>query len=317
MSIAFSTEHLHQRDRVPYWVDVATEAFFRHQFSAKDGDFAGSLNGNWLDNLYLCRCECTPCEVTRTRREAARDDIDDLILGVRVDGRSTMSQDGRDHSIGKGMLYLQDVSRPLDVEFLSQKSTTIFVSIPRKVLHARVGQGVTSGVVSPNHPIAGLAGEFIMMLSERASLLDDRLKPRLAEQALDLIALALTVGDTMPTLSLPRSTALMRLKSMIDARISDPALRPVDVAAAAGISVRYANALLAEENSSVARYILYRRLEQCRRALEDPLQAHRMIGDIAFSWGFSDLSHFSRRFRAQFGMTPGELRRNRQEQNSL
>jgi AraC family transcriptional regulator, positive regulator of tynA and feaB len=109
----------------------------------------------------------------------------------------------------------------------------------------------------------------------------------------------------------------MRLKSMIDARISNPDLRPADVAAAAGISVRYANALLAEENSSVARYILYRRLEQCRRALEDPLQAHRMIGDIAFSWGFSDLSHFSRRFRTQFGMTPGELRRSRQEQNSL
>jgi AraC-like DNA-binding protein len=316
MTIAFSTELLHERDRVPYWVDVATEAFFKHQFSAKDGPFAGSLHGNWLDNLYLSRCECTPCEVTRTRREAARDDIDDLILGVRVDGRSTMSQDGRDHSIGKGMLYLQDVGRPLDVEFRSQ-STTIFVSIPRKALHARVGPGVTSGVVSPNHPIAGLTAEFILMLNERAGLLDDRLKPRLAEQALDLIALTLTVGDTMPTLSMPRSTALMRLKSMIDARISDPALRPADVAAAAGISVRYANALLAEENSSVARYILYRRLEHCRRALEDPLQMHRMIGEIAFSWGFSDLSHFSRRFRDQFGMTPSEARRNRQEQNSM
>jgi AraC family transcriptional activator of tynA and feaB len=154
-----------------------------------------------------------------------------------------------------------------------------------------------------------------LMLSARASLLDDRVKPRLAEQALDLIALALTVGDTMPTLSLPRSTALMRLKSMIDARINDPALRPADVAAAAGISVRYANALLAEENTSVERYILHRRLEHCRRALEDPLQAHRMIGDIAFSWGFSDLSHFSRRFRAQFGMAPGELRRHSQQHN--
>ncbi len=108
--------------------------------------------------------------------------------------------------------------------------------------------------------------------------------------------------------------ALMRLKSVIDTRISDPSLRPADAAAAAGISVRYANALLAEENSSVQRYILRRRLEHCRRAIEDPLQSHRMIGEIAFSWGFSDLSHFSRRFRAEFGMTPGELRRSRQQQ---
>jgi AraC-like DNA-binding protein len=44
--------------------------------------------------------------------------------------------------------------------------------------------------------------------------------------------------------------------------------------------------------------------------LEDPAQAHRMIGDIAFSWGFSDSSHFNRRFKAEFGCAPGEYRRN-------
>jgi AraC family transcriptional activator of tynA and feaB len=38
-----------------------------------------------------------------------------------------------------------------------------------------------------------------------------------------------------------------------------------------------------------------------------------MIGEIAFSWGFSDHSHFTRRFRAAFGMSPGECRRQLQE----
>ena len=95
---------------------------------------------------------------------------------------------------------------------------------------------------------------------------------------------------------------------VIDTRLSDPSLKPAEAAAAAGISVRYANDLLAEENFSVERYILRRRLERCRSALEDPLQAHRMIGEIAFSWGFSDHSHFTRRFRAAFGMTPGDCR---------
>ena len=315
MQIAFSTENLRQRDRIPYWVDVATQAFFRHQFNAESETFVGALNGSWFDNLYLSRCVCGPCEVTRERREIAADDRDELIFGVRIDGRSTLSQDGHDLQIDKGALYLQDAARPLDISFLG-RSTTIFITIPRKALQARIGQGITCGTVSKSHPVAGLAADFIAMLAERADALDERVKARLAAQALDLIALTLTVGDTMPTLSSPRSTTLIRLKSMIDARINDAALRPADVAAAAGISVRYANALLAEENTSVERYILQRRLEQCRRALEDPLQSHRMIGDIAFSWGFSDLSHFSRRFRAQFGMTPSELRRSRQAQNN-
>jgi AraC family transcriptional activator of tynA and feaB len=314
MQIAFSTENLRQRDRIPYWVDVATQAFFKHQFNAESETFGGALNGAWLDNLYLSRCVCGPCDVTRERREIGKDDRDELIFGVRIDGRGTLSQVGQDLQIDKGALYLLDVGRPLDISFLD-RSTTICIAIPRKALQARIGQGATCGAVSKNHPVAALAADFLVMLADRADALDERVKARLASQALDLIALTLTVSDTMPTLSLPRSTALMRLKSTIDTHLSDPALRPADVAAGAGISVRYANALLAEENTSVERYILHRRLEHCRRALEDPLQAHRTIGDIAFGWGFSDLSHFSRRFRAQFGMAPGELRRHSQQQN--
>jgi AraC-like DNA-binding protein len=38
-----------------------------------------------------------------------------------------------------------------------------------------------------------------------------------------------------------------------------------------------------------------------------------LIGGIAFDWGFSDLSHFGRRFRAAYGMTPGEYRRHARE----
>ena len=38
-----------------------------------------------------------------------------------------------------------------------------------------------------------------------------------------------------------------------------------------------------------------------------------MIGDIAYSWGFSDLSHFGRRFKAEFGCSPGDYRRQHRE----
>jgi AraC family transcriptional activator of tynA and feaB len=32
------------------------------------------------------------------------------------------------------------------------------------------------------------------------------------------------------------------------------------------------------------------------------------ISEIAYAWGFNDLSHFNRAFRARFGMTPREWR---------
>jgi AraC-like DNA-binding protein len=42
--------------------------------------------------------------------------------------------------------------------------------------------------------------------------------------------------------------------------------------------------------------------------LEDPLQAHRTLSEIATGWGFSDMTHFGRRFKAAYGVLPSEYR---------
>jgi AraC-like DNA-binding protein len=95
----------------------------------------------------------------------------------------------------------------------------------------------------------------------------------------------------------------------VERLLIEPGLKPERIAAEAGISVRYANALLAAEDTSIERYMNDRRLERCRNALEDVGQSHRSIGEIAFKWGFSELSHFGRRFKARYGCTPTDFRR--------
>ena len=119
--------------------------------------------------------------------------------------------------------------------------------------------------------------------------------------------LVLTVAGWLGFAS-SRANTLLRLKSVIESRLYESDLRPAAVAAETGISVRYANTLLSAEGTSLERYVLDRRLERCRRALEDPRQAHTTIGDIAFAWGFSDLSHFAHGFKAKFGVSPGVSR---------
>ena len=51
-----------------------------------------------------------------------------------------------------------------------------------------------------------------------------------------------------------------------------------------------------------------RRLARCRRALEDPSQAHRTVSEIAYGWGFSDMTHFGRKFKAAYGLLPRDYR---------
>jgi AraC family transcriptional regulator, positive regulator of tynA and feaB len=89
------------------------------------------------------------------------------------------------------------------------------------------------------------------------------------------------------------------------------------VAEAAGVSVRYANGLLAKERTSIMRLALVMRLQRCRQALEDPLQNHRTVSEIARGWGFSDMTHFGRSFRAMYGVLPRDFRKTRDNVNRL
>ena len=50
------------------------------------------------------------------------------------------------------------------------------------------------------------------------------------------------------------------------------------------------------------------RLQDCIRELQQRGPQARPITDIALSWGFSNLSHFSRVFRGHTGLSPSEFR---------
>ena len=54
------------------------------------------------------------------------------------------------------------------------------------------------------------------------------------------------------------------------------------------------------------------RLAMCRRDLSAPALRSRSIGEIAYAWGFSNVSHFSRAFKAEFGIGPREFRRSQE-----
>jgi len=102
---------------------------------------------------------------------------------------------------------------------------------------------------------------------------------------------------------------LVRIRAWIEEHLGDPDLSPSDVAAAHHISLRYLHKLFAGEQSTVAGWIRWRRLERCRRELLDPTQAMRPVSAIAARWGILNAAHFSRVFRDTYGLAPAEYRR--------
>jgi AraC-like DNA-binding protein len=312
MAHRISTLDVPPRDRLSYWREVATRAFVSHEFDSPSGrEFLAVLSSGWLGSLGASMFECDPCRATRTARHVAQDDCDDLLLCVHIGGEAAFEQDGRQQVHTPGGMLLLDARHPFTCVYAGNAQSMTF-KISRPDLECRVGDvsPLTARAVG-SVAVSGLASGFLSMLPVRLGAVNEDARAKLGEQALDLVALAFTAELQLRglTLASPRATALLRLKAAIEARLSDTQLKPAAAATAAAISVRYANDLLSEEGRSVERYIQHRRLERCRRALEDPAQAHRSVGEIAFGWGFSNLSHFVRRFRAAYGCSPGEHRR--------
>jgi AraC family transcriptional regulator, positive regulator of tynA and feaB len=310
MQIVFSTASVHPRDRLDYWREEATKAFVTHQFSTKSGrKFSGQISASSLGQLRIVAVQADPCTVARTER-CLKSAGDDELLLCRQMGCSSAHQDGRDAGSGPGDIYLLDPRRPFSIEVGSTTNGLIF-KVPRAEFEARLGNiaRYTALALSPNLPVAALASDFLCMVANRADAIDQSMGDKIVQQALDLVAIAFeTVGRDVAQLSSTRAMKLTRLKSVIETRLQDPTLKPAIAAEIAGISVRYANALLAQEDTSLERYIVLRRLLRCRQTLENPRYLSRSIGEIAYGCGFSDLSHFTRRFKEQFGCTPRDFR---------
>jgi AraC-like DNA-binding protein len=97
--------------------------------------------------------------------------------------------------------------------------------------------------------------------------------------------------------------------AFIEQRLADPALSPATIAGAHHVSVRYLYKLFEGRHRGVAGWIRERRLERSRRDLLDPALAARPVSAIAARWGLVDPAHFSRLFRAAYGVPPLEYRR--------
>ncbi|MCL6406429.1 AraC family transcriptional regulator [Dickeya dadantii] len=98
---------------------------------------------------------------------------------------------------------------------------------------------------------------------------------------------------------------LRRVKARIDAGLGEP-LTLAELAAEADLSeFHFSRMFRQSEGMAPHQYVMKRRLAQAEQWLR---HSRRSITDIALACGFSSASHFSQRFRAEYGITPSALR---------
>jgi len=159
-------------------------------------------------------------------------------------------------------------------------------------------------------PMHGILSQFVNSLVQRMDLLEPATVQRLEANILDLLITSLQT-ERGSTKALPINAAdkhLEQIKQFISLHLKDRRLSPDFIAQAEGISKRYLHKLFMEESVSVSKYIQLKRLEECQRVLTNSDFHHLSTTDIALDCGFGDISHFHRCFKAQYKMTPRQLR---------
>jgi AraC-like DNA-binding protein len=100
------------------------------------------------------------------------------------------------------------------------------------------------------------------------------------------------------------------IQRYVERHLSDPSLSIEHIALEHRVSKRYLHWLFRGEPMTLNEFIIFRRLERCRRELLNIKLAHLHVSQIAYTWGFANVSHFSKRYRALFNESPTETRRN-------
>ena len=151
---------------------------------------------------------------------------------------------------------------------------------------------------------AGGAASMDMMLHRVRADYGASLATWVADQMVYTVPRAHSDGQRMSLQSRPevRNAKLLMAMQIMENNLEDP-LRPDEIAQVVTLSTRQLERLFAKYlTTSPKRYYLHLRLEKARNLLR---QTDLSVTDVCVACGFRSLSHFSKSYRAAFGIPPG------------
>jgi AraC-like DNA-binding protein len=313
------TLDLPPRQRFDFWQHAVSEAFVPLEVSGPPSspglraghDFHGRMRGCDLGNLRLYDVRAQAHVARRTPRLVASAPAGCYKVGLQLRGSSVLIQDGREATLSPGDFAVYDTDRPYTLAFDDPHRTLILV-FPRDLLGLPEDQvaKLTATRMPGSTGLAALVGPFLVRVADVLDDVDTRGGVRLAGNVLDLLStvLAERLDCDPPDPDAAHRALMLKITAFIEQRLGDLDLSPGQIAVAHHISVRQLHKLFHGQGTTVSGWIRQRRLEHCGHDLRDPRYAARPVAAIGARWGYPDAAHFSRLFKATYGVGPREYR---------
>lgn len=311
MALVLTTDAVAPRQRVAYWQEMVSETFVQAHCDSRDGEaFRASISTEVFEQTAISRIDAGPQRIHRRAVDIARACKPRFYLCYHAAGHARYRERRAESLVGPGEMILLDNCEPYMAEY-QEPVTSLVLHVPHEVLRERFRQPerVLGRRLGAARGLTRVAGDFLQSCMAQAGALPAAQRPLIAGMALNLFAslLAEELGER-PEVGTQQAVLLARIKQYVDAHLGEPGLDLEQVAASAGLSVRYVSRLFQLDGLSFGRYLLQQRIARCRMALANPGLRGLRVSQIALDSGFNNLAHFSRVFRESQACSPSEYR---------
>lgn len=275
-----------------------------------DVDSAQMARGWSLDRLQL-----TLLQPGRWNIRMAPSDLNEAMLVLLSIGAPAHAEaPGSRVAVDAGSIYVRAYT-PGELVSLDVEGEVAVVFIP-SVLAGLWYYGMRRRrpvVIDARAGVPSVVAHLIEMLTRDRGVCTQTDSPvHLAQHVVGLISLA--CNEAADESGGGVSDLLQQAMEYIDLRLGDMSLTPDRIAEAVCVSTRTLHRLFEREGLTVSAWIRQCRLENCRIELTDPRMRNYSVSAIGARWGLSDAAHFSRLFKATYGVSPrafraGHLRR--------
>lgn len=271
--------------------------------------FQAEMSGTHLGDCLISRSACS-ATMTHRRRAAdvRRSQVDHLMIHWVASGRIEGEYGKRTVGVGAGAICLFDLGQTVHSRTLSY--STITLTVPRDRLPTSLRERKLHGaVLNPALGTTRLLASHLGELARSAHTLTPEETAASVNAGLILLggANSKLLESDAPTQQMLRDGVKRLVQAHIERHLHAEQLSPEQIAAAMGIS-RSNLYRWFQADGGVQAYIQARRLDRCFDELLLSTGQRIAIIEIAYRYGFSSESVFSRAFRRRFGVSPGEVR---------
>ncbi|KJK45107.1 AraC family transcriptional regulator [Lentzea aerocolonigenes] len=290
----FRTHDLPCSRRLTGWEEHNARALVGLRAEPFGDSFDGTEVNLTLPRLQVARVTGTPHAVDRDVRQIALHPADGVVVYFSLSGENQFSHRGGTSLIVPGQALVVDGDQPFRRTF-AHGLTELVLKAPRSLLRE-----IRPGTVKPQ--------VFGFQHDAHARALVTALSGALRGGPADWDGLETVATDLLGTLlggGCSAAADLAAAHAFITAHLADQYLSAGRIAAAIGYSERHLSRLFSNSGQSVPQAVLNARLDAARAILGEPIS----LAEVAARNGFVSQAHFSRTYKARFGVTPRQDRR--------